>query len=131
VLESSRAKEQAVQQETAEQLESFRKHRAAAEQALLDDTGTEAAAATNSDAGSWAAKKRKRRQEKQADAAGNGKLRKLSATEGDASPGKDSKSSPLATSKSTQQEKDRNGIATAGQKSSKLGLAAYSSDESD
>ncbi|KIW31549.1 uncharacterized protein PV07_03188 [Cladophialophora immunda] len=80
VLESSRAKENAVKQETAEQLEAFRKQRAAAEQAGMgsNDAGKAGDAA---DKDSWAIKKKKRRREKESESEADPKLRKLSTAD--------------------------------------------------
>ncbi|KAJ9607684.1 hypothetical protein H2200_007762 [Cladophialophora chaetospira] len=133
VLESSRAKENAVRQETAEQLEAFRKQRAAAEQAMMDGPDPGADVAT-SDAAAWATKKKKRRRDKDTEAGADPKLRKLST------PGEEKAAtqSPEPTSPSSSvppppppQRNDNNVKPPLTQKSSGLGLAAYSSDEDD
>jgi hypothetical protein len=60
VQESSRAKEDAVKQETAEQLDAFRKQRAAAEQ-----TATEGNKTTEGPRDNWTTTKKKRRREQE------------------------------------------------------------------
>lgn len=84
VLESTRAKEAQVRKETAEQLDTFRKQREAAEDVLSggnaaiekSDTGDKSLATEES----WSASSRKRRRVKQKDDEGSGKLRKKSST---------------------------------------------------
>lgn len=84
VLESTRAKEAQVRKETAEQLDTFRKQREAAEDVLSggnaaiekSDTGDKSLATEES----WSASSRKRRRVKQGDDEGSGKLRKKSST---------------------------------------------------
>ena len=135
MLESSRAKEEAVKQETEEQLETFRKHRAAAEQALVADN--EAGTSVNAaDASSWAMKKRKRRREKDNEMTTGTKLRRLSTTEHDALATKAADPRFVSKPKTPQQEigSSPRGLDTVSQmkkKSGGLGLSAYSSDEDD
>ncbi|KAF7509854.1 hypothetical protein GJ744_007365 [Endocarpon pusillum] len=84
VLESTRAKEAQVRKETAEQLDTFRKQREAAEDVLSggnaaiekSDTRDKPLATEES----WSASSRKRRRVKQKDDEGSGKLRKKSST---------------------------------------------------
>ncbi|OCT51948.1 putative NEFA-interacting nuclear protein NIP30 [Cladophialophora carrionii] len=134
ILETSRAKEDAVKQETAEQLDAFRKQRAAAEQAQIEDTlGGSPSGPT--DGGSWATKKKKRRREKDGEPSDT-KLRKLSTADGDRSVLPSSDPSCLAHSDPARPAKDSSvQVAPSkdelNQKSAGLGLAAYSSDEDD
>ncbi|EXJ82085.1 hypothetical protein A1O1_08154 [Capronia coronata CBS 617.96] len=84
VLESKRAEEDAVKQQTAEQLEAFRKQRALAEQALLDQHATDEATKADVPVGKnvWTTQKKKRRRDKKDEGEGefevNPKARKLS-----------------------------------------------------
>jgi hypothetical protein len=124
-----------VKQETAEQLELFRKQRAAAEQAHIEGThdGTPGA---STDGSSWATKKKKRRREKDGEPSGDVKLRKLSTADNDKSVLRSSDANSPAKSESPHQARDNNVEAVPSkvqlnQKSAGLGLAAYSSDEDD
>ncbi len=84
VLESTRAKEAQVRRETAEQLDTFRKQRDAAEDLLSEgkavteksDTGDRSLASEES----WSTSSRKRRSVKERDDERSGKLRKKSST---------------------------------------------------
>lgn len=78
VLESTRAQEAAVQKDTADQLEVFRRQREEAEKTLLEDTTTDVAPAAEGE--DWKIPSRKRRREKKKDSLVSGKKRK-SATE--------------------------------------------------
>ncbi|ETI22109.1 hypothetical protein G647_06181 [Cladophialophora carrionii CBS 160.54] len=134
ILETSRAKEDAVKQETAEQLDAFRKQRAAAEQAQIEGS-LEGAPSGPTDGGSWATKKKKRRREKDGEPSDT-KLRKLSTADGDRSVLPSSDPSCLAHSDPARPAKDSSvQVAPSkdelNQKSAGLGLAAYSSDEDD
>ncbi|KAL2429257.1 hypothetical protein ABEF95_003619 [Exophiala dermatitidis] len=90
VLEADRAKENAVKQETAEQLEAFRKQRALAEQALLDQQAREAAdnVDTTVSKNVWTTQKKKRRRDKDGESgsAENSKARKLSSSTNERKP---------------------------------------------
>ena len=134
MLESSRAKEDAVKQETAEQLEAFRIQRAAAEQAAVEGTDAGPVEA----GGSWAAKKKKRRREKEVEPTGDTKLRRLSTADNN-NPATESLESTSLVKQREPPPRGRVGNiqvtpiskATVNQKSTGLGLAAYSSDEDD
>lgn len=78
VLESTRAQEAAVQKDTADQLEVFRRQREEAEKTLLEDTTADVASAAEGE--DWKIPSRKRRREKKKDSLVSGKKRK-SATE--------------------------------------------------
>lgn len=78
VLESTRAQEAAVQKDTADQLEVFRRQREEAEKTLLEDTTTDVAPVAEGE--DWKIPSRKRRREKKKDSFVSGKKRK-SATE--------------------------------------------------
>lgn len=82
VLELNRVKEDAVKQETAQQLEAFRKQRAVGEQALLDQARGDDRGNLDDPVGgsSWTWKKKKRRREKGSESGGDPKLRKLSSS---------------------------------------------------
>ncbi|EXJ71488.1 uncharacterized protein A1O5_05296 [Cladophialophora psammophila CBS 110553] len=139
VLEASRAKENAIKQETAEQLEVFRKQRAAAEQALVE--GTEIGKSSDPvDNGLWAIKKKKRRRENGGESDADPKSRKLSTADGTA-----------ATAAAADDDNDHNALAKRASPVSPdindqitppiiaarpraavgLGLGAYSSDEDE
>ncbi|EXJ58922.1 hypothetical protein A1O7_06352 [Cladophialophora yegresii CBS 114405] len=137
VLETSRAKEDAVKQETAEQLEAFRKQRAAAEQAQIEGT-LDGAPGGPTDGGAWATKKKnKRRREKDGEPNDpSTKLRKLSTADDDRSVLQSSNPSGLAKGDPAPQGRDSNVQAMPSKdqlkhKPAGLGLAAYSSDEDD
>ena len=86
MLESTRAKEEAVKKETSEQLEIFRRQREEADKAALDDPGTTQDVATGSgspvEGESWTTSK-KRRRGKEKDALKGIKLRKTSSAADD------------------------------------------------
>jgi len=88
VLESTRAKEQQVKRETAEQLDAFRKQREAAEITRFEgnaDTGASNTDATSPAAEeSWTTSSRKRRRVKGKNEDGVAKLRRTSSTTADA-----------------------------------------------
>jgi len=149
VLESTRAKEEAVKKETSEQLEIFRRQREEADKALLGDPEVATAAATGSgspiDEESWVTSK-KRRRGKDKEMLGGIKLRKTSCAAEDKAKGtvhesiskasdveeKQASSSP-ALSAPTQKDNRAQSktLPTKAQdsKSSTLGLGDYSSDE--
>lgn len=126
VLESSRAKEDAVKQETAEQIEAFRKQRAAAEQTLID--GTDGTAI--SDAGAWAMKKKKRRRDKDTELGSDPKLRKVSTAGEEKSEPKLPEPNSQSTSESPPQQKANDAKPPLNKTAGSLGLD-YSSDEDD
>ncbi|KIX95390.1 uncharacterized protein Z520_08907 [Fonsecaea multimorphosa CBS 102226] len=134
VLESSRAKENAVKQETAEQLEVFRKQRAAAEQALMG--GNEAGKPGEpADKDSWAIKKKKRRREKNSESEAEPKLRKLSAAE-TAAADDDEHNAPVERTSPVNNPAIKDQIEPPittkhPQPATGLGLVAYSSDEDE
>jgi ATPase subunit of ABC transporter with duplicated ATPase domains len=84
VLESTRAKEEQVRKDTAEQLEAFRKQREVAEKALVDENAAKEndSMDVKSPAGedSWATSSRKRRRAKVKEDEAVAKLRKKSST---------------------------------------------------
>jgi len=86
VLESTRAKEEAVKRETKEQLDVFRRQQEEADKALLIETGnnTESgsaiAASPPSEGGQWALNARKRKRAKEKEVLKGVKLRKSSST---------------------------------------------------
>ncbi|KAI9738568.1 MAG: hypothetical protein M1834_008072 [Cirrosporium novae-zelandiae] len=88
VLESTRAKEEAIKKETIEQLDLFRKHREEADRAALLETekGDETAvtATGEQDQESWTVHGRKRRKKKESEGLRGIKLRKTSSTTGPA-----------------------------------------------
>ncbi|OAP54440.1 hypothetical protein AYL99_11541 [Fonsecaea erecta] len=136
VLESSRAKEKAVKQETAEQLELFRKQRAAAEQALTEGNET-GKPGEPTDKDSWTIKKKKRRREKESESEGDSKLRKLSAT---AAADDDEHNAPATPAARTSPAKSPGiddrvepppNTTTRAQPAVGLGLVAYSSDDDE
>ncbi|KAJ5489355.1 hypothetical protein N7539_004245 [Penicillium diatomitis] len=106
VLESTRAQEEAVKKETADQLEAFRKQREEAEKAAMGHTSSEVtpAAAEEED---WAISSKKRRRDKGKDSLLPGKRRKSSAVDEVESPtpqsqkpqGKDKSSPAIAVAK--------------------------------
>jgi len=84
VLESSRAKEDAVKQETAEQLEAFRKQRAEAEKEHLDQGSPSKAESLGAPVvkNEWSTQKKRRRRDKDNESASDNKLRRLSSSVG-------------------------------------------------
>lgn len=78
VLESTRAREAAVKKDTADQLESFRRHREEAEKALLEQAASDVKPAQIQ---AWTAPALKRRRDKQKDLLVPGKKRKSSVSE--------------------------------------------------
>ncbi|KAF3385319.1 hypothetical protein F1880_002199 [Penicillium rolfsii] len=84
VLESTRAQEEAVKKDTADQLELFRKQREEAEKAMLGSTTSELTPAPAEEE-DWAIPARKRRRDKGKDLLLPGKKRKASTTEESAS----------------------------------------------
>ncbi|KAH0843103.1 hypothetical protein AYO21_03396 [Fonsecaea monophora] len=138
VLESSRAKENAVKQETAEQLEVFRKQRAAAEQALMG--GNEAGTPGNpADKESWAVKKKKRRREKDNESEVDSKLRKVSTTADTTTPADADEDQQDAAAEGASpvnklgidDEVEPSKAAARPQPAVGLSLVAYSSDEDE
>lgn len=87
VLESTRAKEEAVKKETSEQLDIFRRQQEEADKALLSediiagDTHTSGKAETLSTEAQWAINARKRKRAKDKDGLKGVKLRKSSTSE--------------------------------------------------
>ena len=88
VLESTRAKEEAVKKETSEQLDIFRKHQEEADRALLREAGSstsipeggrQAGSPTSEDL-QWAVNARKRKRVKEQESLPGVKLRKSSST---------------------------------------------------
>lgn len=75
VLESTRAQEAAVQKDTADQLEAFRRQREEAEKTHLEDTAADVAPAA-AEGEEWKIPSRKRRREKKKDTLLPGKKRK-------------------------------------------------------
>ncbi|KAL2430814.1 hypothetical protein ABEF95_013627 [Exophiala dermatitidis] len=143
VLEADRAKENAVKQETAEQLEAFRKQRALAEQALLDQQAREAAENVDTTVGKnvWTTQKKKRRRDKDGESAENmnPKARKLSSSTDDRKPASAEKP-PTATSTrpsppepSSEREKSQTEVQSIHPKPAAIGLdlGDYSSDDDD
>lgn len=80
VLESTRAQEEAVKKDTADQLEIFRKQREEAEKAMLGSTTSEVTPAPAEEE-DWAISARKRRRDKGKDLLLPGKKRKASTSE--------------------------------------------------
>jgi hypothetical protein len=153
VLESTRAKENAVKEETAEQLDAFRKQRALAEQSLLGlEDGDSGMPGDLVGTNAWSIKKKKRRrdQDRSTESAGTGtKLRKLSSTAADEQPPFESvdadADADVVRSKDVLVEQIESTTATTSTKepfpalqqknpapvSPGLGLGGYSSDEDD
>lgn len=77
LLESTRAQEDAVKKDTADQLEVFRRQREEAEKALLENTSADVAPAAEAE--DWKIPSRKRRREKKKDSLIPGKKRKSTA----------------------------------------------------
>ena len=121
-----------MKQDTAEQLEVFRKQRVAAEQALIEAE----APAANVSADSWTTKKKKRRRETDTTEGSDAKSKKLSVSDDNKFVTKVSKTIPQKTSPSSPKPE---GISvkhapTRGlpkQQATGLGLGSYSSDEDD
>ncbi|KAJ9402516.1 hypothetical protein DTO282F9_712 [Paecilomyces variotii] len=110
LLESTRAKEAAVKQETAEQLEAFHRQRQEADKALLETASGETA---NPGAGSpgeeeqWAISGRKRRRDKKKESLIPGKRRKSSAAEEtEASGSTERKASSASAKEDTEKNKE-------------------------
>lgn len=86
VLESTRAKEEAVKKETKEQLDLFRRQQEEADKALLDAAGNEStvapatAGSPSAEEGQWAVNARKRKRAKEKEVLKGVKLRKSSST---------------------------------------------------
>ncbi|KAK5053879.1 hypothetical protein LTR84_001841 [Exophiala bonariae] len=159
VLESTRARENAVKEETAEQLDAFRKQRLQAEQSLIDadaQHNENSGNAASSDA--WVIKKKKRRRDQDRTTSAESttvttKLRKLSSTAADDKGDPvDSDTSPITKTPvpvepvpqktgttdtqilspgitSTLQQQRQTAVPVAA--SAGLGLGGYSSDEDD
>ncbi|KAJ5160447.1 uncharacterized protein N7482_007451 [Penicillium canariense] len=104
VLESTRAQEEAVKRDTADQLEAFRKQREEAEKALLGPTSSEVTPAEEEE---WAIHARKRRREKGKDLLHPGKKRKASVT------GESGKSAGATKEHEARKMSQRGGPATA------------------
>ncbi len=140
VLESERAKEDAVRRETAEQLDAYRKQQAAAQKVDLEATKGDATS-PSVDADSWVMKKRRR---KELDNPVS-KLRKTSPGTKPVSvtaPVATTISNDFARTRSTEQRGDVSGVErrmsppspvvttpAAVSQASVLGLGVYSSDE--
>lgn len=86
VLESTRAKEEAVKKETKEQLDLFRRQQEEADKALLDAAGNKStvapatAGSPPTEEGQWAVNARKRKRAKEKEVLKGVKLRKSSST---------------------------------------------------
>lgn len=139
ILESTRAKEEALQKETSEKLELFHRQREEAEKALLDaETGNAAELVGPADEGdNWAISGRKRRRPKEKEGGLLGLKRRRSATAAENNNSnthsKDGKDKAVEGAEATQPppiKKPEPSIPTE-TKASTLGLGAYSSDEDD
>ncbi|EGD99412.1 hypothetical protein TESG_06765 [Trichophyton tonsurans CBS 112818] len=140
ILESTRAKEEALQKETSEKLELFHRQREEAEKALLDaDTGNAAELVGPADEGdNWAISGRKRRRPKEKDGGLLGLKRRRSATAAEnnnnsSTQSEDGKDKAAEGAEATQPppiKKPEPSIPTE-TNASTLGLGAYSSDEDD
>lgn len=97
VLESTRAQEEAVKKDTADQLEVFRKQREEAEKAMLGSTASDVTPAPAEEE-DWAISARKRRRDKGKDALIPGKKRKASLTESGVATAKNEVPATKATS---------------------------------
>ncbi|CEJ59033.1 Putative Podospora anserina S mat genomic DNA chromosome 6, supercontig 4 [Penicillium brasilianum] len=97
VLESTRAQEEAVKKDTADQLEVFRKQREEAEKAMLGSTASDVTPAPAEEE-DWAIPARKRRRDKGKDALIPGKKRKASLTESGVATAKNEVAATKATS---------------------------------
>lgn len=133
VLESTRAQEEAVKKDTADQLEAFRKQREEAEKVLLGSASSDATPAPTEEE-DWAISARKRRRDKGKDLF-PGKKRKASVTEaGDVATLKNQVAAASSTSTSTSTRlKDVQGPTTAGnavKESPETKAKASQSDES-
>ncbi|EFR03656.1 hypothetical protein MGYG_06652 [Nannizzia gypsea CBS 118893] len=140
ILESTRAKEEALQKETSEKLELFHRQREEAEKALLDaESGNAAELAGPADDGdNWAISGRKRRRAKEKDGGLLSLKRQRSSitTENNnssSSSNKDSKYEAGERAEATQAPpiKTPEPSIPTETKTSNLGLGAYSSDEDD
>ncbi|KEF55926.1 uncharacterized protein A1O9_07506 [Exophiala aquamarina CBS 119918] len=148
VLESTRAKENAVKEETAEQLDAFRKQRALAEQSLLglDDENSNKPDSQAGDAWSLKKKKRRRDEDHSTESAGVGtKVRKTSSSATDDRSPIESLNAPAAHSKEASVNKAESSTMPTTIKSPSpslpqqkpspvsagLGLGGYTSDEDD
>ncbi|EFE43645.1 hypothetical protein TRV_01607 [Trichophyton verrucosum HKI 0517] len=140
ILESTHAKEEALQKETSEKLELFHRQREEAEKALLDaETGNAAELVGPADEGdNWAISGRKRRRPKEKEGGLLGLKRRRSATAAEnnnnsSTHSKDGKDKAMEGAEATQPppiKKPEPSIPTE-TKASTLGLGAYSSDEDD
>lgn len=112
VLESTRAQEEAVKKDTADQLEVFRKQREEAEKAMLGSTSSDVTPAPAEEE-DWAISARKRRRDKGKDSLLPGKKRKASVTEqgGVVASSKNEVAAPKSTAAPL---KDSQGSTTAG-----------------
>ncbi len=133
VLESTRAQEEAVKKDTADQLEAFRKQREEAEKVLLGAASSDVTPAPTEEE-DWAISARKRRRDKGKDLF-PGKKRKASVTEaGDVATLKNQVAAASSTSTSTSTRlKDVQGPTTAGNavnESPETKAKASQSDES-
>jgi hypothetical protein len=109
VLESTRAQEEAVKKDTADQLEVFRKQREEAEKAMLGSTTSEVTPAPAEEE-DWAIPARKRRRDKGKDLLLPGKKRKASTGEENVTP----KTEGVTTKSETTSVKDTPSTKTAG-----------------
>lgn len=134
MLESTRAKEAAVNKETSEQLEAFRKQRQAADAALLTEpSGGQAESTAQVD--TWASQKKRRRGHVKPGSAT--KLRKLSSSdpktvdeEKASRPSNSPKSSPNLVEPSDRLHKDTAQVdKTPKNHVANLGLGGYSSED--
>ena len=139
MLESSRAKDHAVKQETAEQLEGFRKQRALVEQTLLEKPSDNDASKLGAPVvrNAWTVEKKKRRRDKEIESGGDPKLRKLAsftdhaaqllhASKDVRSPINPTDDDGVVRQLLASQNKDAPQSVAAG-----LGLGDYSSDQDD
>ncbi|KIX04678.1 uncharacterized protein Z518_05548 [Rhinocladiella mackenziei CBS 650.93] len=142
VLESSRAKEHAVKQETVEQLEAFRKQRALADQGLRDQTASDDVGKLGTPVGAstWTMKKKKRRRDQERVFGRDPKSRKLSAST-DENPPPTDPSKTAFSQKASQPEIENGGRSEDFPSEPKkdppkastigLGLGDYDSDKDD
>ena len=138
VLESTRAKEAAIRQETTAQLDSFRKQQEAVEKAALDssqETAEDTEARSKSQSALWSTTTKKRRREQDQTQRTALKLRKASSPAGiQAEDGKSTQSSSPKASSNAQSEPGRTSdqppsspkVQTS---TSTLGLVSYDSDD--
>jgi len=142
VLESSRAKEDAVKKETAEQLEAFRKQRAEAEKEHIDQGSPSNAESLGAPVvkNEWSTQKKRRRRDKDHEPASDNKLRRLSSSVGDKSMAAEatkSNNAEKADSSQVAKPTPKHQIKTASSTVAPttttnavgLGLGDYSSDE--